>query len=94
MAVANLKLFFNSSGNIKKNINEGSTAQKMLVDKSIIFWIFLVSIYNQIMAIMEIRGSDASIAAMGANFLASSDTPAMINADHNYSYDKLHVLLL
>lgn len=81
IAGVNLKPFFRSSGNAKKKINDGRTAQKILVDSSIIFCAFFVSLYSQIMAKIDTSGSEDSTAATGVNFLPSSDTPVMIRAD-------------
>jgi hypothetical protein len=81
IAGINFRPFFKSNGKTKKKINDGNTAQKMLVDKSIIFCTFLVSLYSHIIASIDTNGSDAKIAAIGVNFLPSSDTPAMIRAD-------------
>ena len=81
MAGVNLIPLLRSNGKTKKKIKDGSTAQKIPDDKSTIFWTFLVSLYNQIMAIMDTRGSEAKIAAIGVNFFPSSDTPVIISAD-------------
>lgn len=61
-----------------KNSKEGKTAQNILVDKLTIFWISFVSEYSQIIAIMEVRGRETNIAAIGENLLPSSDTENII----------------
>lgn len=81
IAGVNLRSFFRSSGNTKKKIREGRTTQKILVDRSMTFCTFFVSLYSQMMARIDISGSEASMAATGVNFLPSSDTPAMMSAD-------------
>jgi hypothetical protein len=81
IAGVNLKPFFKSSGKTKKKIRDGRTAQKIFVDKSMIFCGSLVSLYNQIIARMETSGREARIAAIGANFFPNSETPAMTKAD-------------
>lgn len=62
-------------------MSDGKNAHKMLVDKSMTFCTSFVSMYNQVMAIMDTIGRDAKTAATGVNLLPSSDTPAMISAD-------------
>jgi len=81
IAEVNLKPFFRSNGKTKKKINDGRTAQKMLVDRSMIFCTSFVSLYNQIIASIDTSGSEAKTAATGANFFPSSDTPAMMRAE-------------
>lgn len=44
-----------------KKLNEGITSQNMLVDKSAILPMSLLSIYIQIKARIEIKGKDANI---------------------------------
>jgi len=81
IAGVNFKPFFRSSGNTKKKIKDGRTAQKIPFDRSMIFCTFFVSLYSQIMARIDTSGSEANTAATGVNFLPSSDTPAMMRAD-------------
>ena len=81
IAGVNLMPFFRSRGSAKKKIKEGSTTQKILVDRSITFCTFFVSLYSQMMARIDTSGSEANTAATGVNFLPSSDTPVIMSAD-------------
>lgn len=72
---------FKRNGKIKKNKREGNTAKNILLDKSITFWTSLVSLYSQIMAIIDTIGNDANIADIGAYFFHNSDTQNIIRAE-------------
>jgi hypothetical protein len=55
------------------NVKEGSTSQKMLIDKELIFSTSLVSIYNQSIARTETRGIEARTAPIRELRLAISE---------------------
>jgi len=81
IAQPNFMLFFSKIGKTTKNNNDGRTAQNIFIDKSIIFWIFLVSLYSQIRAKIDTNGKDAVIAAIAVKRFASSETPKIIRAE-------------
>lgn len=53
----------------------------MPMERSMIFWLSLVSTKSQIMARIDTNGRDASRAAMGENRFPSSETPAIIRPE-------------
>jgi len=55
------------------NVKEGSTSQKILIDKEMIFSTSLVSTYNQSIARTETRGIEARIAPIRELRLAISE---------------------
>ena len=61
------------SGRVMNNVKEGSTSQKMLIDKELIFYTSLVSTYNQSIARTETRGIEARIAPIRELRLAISE---------------------
>ena len=63
MRRAGMKFIFNfkRKGNEINKESEGITNQKILIDKSEIFWMSFVSKYNQIKAITETSGIEANI---------------------------------
>ena len=73
--------FFSIIGNTMKNTSEGNTAQNIPHDKSMTFCESPVSRKSQIIARMEVKGSDARMAPIKVKRLPNSDTPAMINAE-------------
>jgi hypothetical protein len=81
IAQPNLTPLLSKIGRIIKKSNDGKTAQKILTDKLIIFWISLVSLYNQIRPRMDTKGKEAAIAAAAVKRFPNSDTPKMIKAD-------------
>lgn len=82
--IANEKFMpiFNNIGNTTKNKREGRTAQKMPLEREMTFSMSFVSMYNQIIASIEIRGSEANIAATQLTRLAISDVAAIITPDN------------
>src|SRR4051812_12564191 len=68
---------FNPSGRTRKKSSDGSTAQKILIDRSLTRLASPVSQYSQVKARIEVSGKDAMTAAKAFDRLAISDTEAM-----------------
>ena len=82
MANEKFNPIFNNIGNTIKNKREGNTAQNIPLEREMTFSISFVSMYNQIIASIESRGSDANIAAIQLTRLAISDDAAIITPDN------------
>ena len=65
--------FFNNQGSMIKKDSEGITNQKIPMESSDIFSIFLVSWYSQIIAKTEVKGTDAKTAPQKENLLEISE---------------------
>lgn len=65
--------FVKNIGNNIKNNSEGITNQNIFQDKLAIFDTSCVSLYNHIIAIIEVNGKDAIKAPKAVNFLEASD---------------------
>jgi hypothetical protein len=77
----NLILILNKYGKIKNIESDGITNQKTLVDNWDIFWISLVSMYNQIIANTETRGMEARMPPIKELFFEASETATIIIAE-------------
>lgn len=77
----NFTPFLSKIDKTTKKSNEGNTAQKILVDKLIIFCTSLVSLYSQIKPRIDMSGKEAVIAATAVNRFPSSETLKIIKAD-------------
>lgn len=76
-----LKLCFNDKDNAIKNIIEGITIRQIELDSSITFCVLCVSLYNHTIANIDVIGIDTSIAPTKGNFLLTTDTIEITNAE-------------
>lgn len=71
---------FSNTGRAIKKTSDGITIQNIEYDKLLIFSISFVSVYNQMMAIMEVNGNDAKIAETVLKRFPSSAIPVIMSA--------------
>lgn len=90
MAQPNFIPVLSKNGNIIKNKSDGKTAQNILVDRPIIFWMSFVSWYSQIRAKIDTNGKEAITAATVVKRLLSSETLKIIKAERIIFYNILH----
>jgi hypothetical protein len=73
--------FVKKIGNKIKNNSEGMTNQKIFHERFAIFEISWVSLYSQIIAIIDVKGKEAIKAPKAVNLFEASDMANINNAE-------------